>query len=461
MKETVKNMDERDECSKVLDFKAEDILKATEMGLWSLRIYPDSLVRELHVDEMTCQMMGFPQGLTPVEYYEFWHSRITKEYYDYVKQHIQNMIKTGKIIQIQYIWKHPVSGDITIQCTGVRKDVSDDMTCIVGHFTIAEHMVKMNVLCEENASELTNKELAIELENQRMRDFYHASLSEAFAYAELDLESDQLQAAGGLWADCPQRFHKQGRKFIEFLVECQHQYVPAPSARNNFVTCENADEMYDQMLRKERSIIRYNYKRLLIKEWRWVQLTIYTFKEKYSQNMYALLYLKDIDAEKRQQEAAQTDALTGVFNRKVFEERVVVHMKNPVRKLAGAVILIDVDDFKNVNDKYGHLAGDEVLKHMANSLEETFGNNGVVGRFGGDEFIVFIEDDCKRMDIDIYMKQFIELFVQKSSIPVSCSAGITFIRDGAPSYQKILSLADEALYRSKLNGKNQYHFAEE
>lgn len=177
--------------------------------------------------------------------------------------------------------------------------------------------------------------------------------------------------------------------------------------------------------------------------------------------MYALLYLRDIDAEKRQQEAAQTDALTGVFNRKVFEDRVNVHMKNPDNALKGAIVLMDVDNFKAVNDQYGHLVGDDVLKHMADSLEETFASVGLVGRFGGDEFFVFIENDCTRNDIDELMEHFIDLFVHGSDIPVSCSAGIAFVRDGAPSYQKILSLADEALYKSKINGKNQYHYAEE
>ena len=92
-----------------------------------------------------------------------------------------------------------------------------------------------------------------------------------------------------------------------------------------FITCENVDEMYQKMLHTERGVIRYVYKRLVIRDWRWVQLIIYTFKEKYTHNMYALLYLKDIDAEKKQQEAAQMDPLTGVYNRKAFEDKVMQH----------------------------------------------------------------------------------------------------------------------------------------
>ena len=81
--------------------------------------------------------------------------------------------------------------------------------------------------------------------------------------------------------------------------------------------------------------------------------------------------------------------------------------------------------------------------------------------FGGDEFFILIEADYDRPQINQYMDRFIDNFTHWATIPISCSAGIAFIRDGAPSYQKILSLADEALYRSKQNGKNQYNYAEE
>ena len=80
-------------------------------------------------------------------------------------------------------------------------------------------------------------------------------------------------------------------------------------------------------------------------------------KKKYTHNMYALLYLKDIDAEKKQQEAAQMDPLTGVYNRKAFEDKVMQHMSDHRIGCQGAVVLLDVDNFKSVNDQYGHLAG--------------------------------------------------------------------------------------------------------
>lgn len=442
------------EREKLLDFTQADILKATEVGTWLIRLNPEGGRNEMYADSTMLHILDAPADLSPQECYEHWYSRIGQEYYDYVNQSVENMVRTGRIVQLQYTWHHPAMGEVRVRCTGVRRENGNDgMICIVGYHRLVDNMDETSFLQEELSS--------IEMENQRIRDFYHASLSEAFAYAELDLEKGQLQAAGGLWAECPSRFKGKARAFLQFLVECQHQYSPAPNARHMFITCENVDEMYQKMLHTERGVIRYVYKRLVIRDWRWVQLIIYTFKEKYTHNMYALLYLKDIDAEKKQQEAAQMDPLTGVYNRKAFEDKVMQHMSDREKGCQGAIVLLDVDNFKSVNDQYGHLAGDDVLKHMASCMKNVFSDIGTVGRFGGDEFFILIEADYDRPQINQYMDRFIDNFIHWASIPTSCSAGIAFIRDGAPSYQKILSLADEALYRSKQNGKNQYNYAEE
>lgn len=96
----------------------------------------------------------------------------------------------------------------------------------------------------------------------------------------------------------------------------------------------------------------------------------------------------------------------------------------------GAVVLLDVDNFKSVNDQYGHLAGDDVLKHMARCMKNVFSDIGTVGRFGGDEFFILIEADYDRPQINQYMDRFIDNFTHWATIPISCSAGIAFIRDG-------------------------------
>ena len=327
------------EREKLLDFTQADILKATEVGTWLIRLDPEGCRNEMYADSTMLHILDAPADLSPQECYEHWYSRIGQEYYDYVNQSVENMVRTGRIVQLQYTWHHPAMGEVRVRCTGVRRENGNDgMICIVGYHRLVDNMDETSFLQEELSS--------IEMENQRIRDFYHASLSEAFAYAELDLEKGQLQAAGGLWAECPSRFKGKARAFLQFLVECQHQYSPAPNARHMFITCENVDEMYQKMLHTERGVIRYVYKRLVIRDWRWVQLIIYTFKEKYTHNMYALLYLKDIDAEKKQQEAAQMDPLTGVYNRKAFEDKVMQHMSDHNIGCQGAVVLLDVDNFK-------------------------------------------------------------------------------------------------------------------
>lgn len=173
---------------KLLDFTQADILKATEVGTWLIRLDPESGRNEMYADSTMLHILDAPADLSPQECYEHWYSRIGQEYYDYVNQSVENMVRTGRIVQLQYTWHHPAMGEVRVRCTGVRRmNGNDGMICIVGYHRLVDNMDETSFLQEELS--------CMEMENQRIRDFYHASLSEAFAYAELDLEKGQLQAA--------------------------------------------------------------------------------------------------------------------------------------------------------------------------------------------------------------------------------------------------------------------------
>ena len=195
---------------KLLDFTQADILKATEVGTWLIRLDPEGGRNEMYADSTMLHILDAPADLSPQECYEHWYSRIGQEYYDYVNQSVENMVRTGRIVQLQYTWHHPAMGEVRVRCTGVRRvNGNGGMICIVGYHRLVDNMDETSFLQEELS--------CMEMENQRIRDFYHASLSEAFAYAELDLEKGQLQAAGGLWAECPSRFKGKARAFYQIL----------------------------------------------------------------------------------------------------------------------------------------------------------------------------------------------------------------------------------------------------
>ena len=110
---------------------------------------------------------------------------------------------------------------------------------------------------------------------------------------------------------------------------------------------------------------------------------------------YAIGKINVIDHEKQEQakllEQAQKDSLTNVLNAKVVRNSIEAALSSLWPGTTGALLLIDIDYFKSVNDTYGHMRGDQVLKEVAGILKNSF-QNGIVGRPGGDEFIVYLKD---------------------------------------------------------------------
>ena len=160
-----------------------------------------------------------------------------------------------------------------------------------------------------------------------------------------------------------------------------------------------------------------------------------------------------------QRDAAEKDPLTGVYNRKVFREQVEKYLNDIEGDNKGIMILFDLDDFKAINDKLGHVIGDSVLQHMASCLRASFSKNHIVGRFGGDEFLVFIKGELTREEMSKQMELLFQKLKENPEVPILCSAGILFVDGSDFSYQNSLQDVDIALYRGKQEGKNQYYFA--
>ncbi len=114
-------------------FDPIDILRETNVGLWVIRINPDDNIYEMHADETMERIMGVDKKYTPAECYEFWHSRISKDYLEYVHNNVEVMTGANKVIQIEYPWIHPEFGQIMVSCTGKRTKDCDGMVVIEGY----------------------------------------------------------------------------------------------------------------------------------------------------------------------------------------------------------------------------------------------------------------------------------------------------------------------------------------
>ena len=298
-----------------------------------------------------------------------------------------------------------------------------------------------------------------ELEFARISDFYNAILSEIIAYAEVDVESGELMKSDGLWANYEAEAHQLGIPFTELMKRHMKEavYPEDVETYQGYLNLENIKKMYHS----KEVTKKWSFRRKIKDEVHWVELVVHVFKEKFTDNIYALLYLKDIDSEKRQQLAneaeASRDPLTNVYNRRAFERKVVQYMAE-TDGAKGTLLLLDVDNFKDINDKYGHLAGDAVLQQLSAILTGIFRKRDIVGRWGGDEFLVFLSNIS---DKDVLTRRMNEMYMclqRKCRVPITCSIGITFVKAAGFSYIESLREADAALYISKGNGKKQYHY---
>lgn len=162
----------------------------------------------------------------------------------------------------------------------------------------------------------------------------------------------------------------------------------------------------------------------------------------------------DIKAKSRQ------DALTGLWNRAYTEENVNRLISEGA---SGALMMIDMDNFKAINDNYGHIAGDRTLKMFAETLEKYAEQGDILCRIGGDEFVVFVNGLTSKSEIsnrasDIISDLCFKLEECKFDTNSSVSIGIAQTPEDGMDFTKLYNCADKALYYVKQNGKNSFHF---
>jgi len=172
--------------------------------------------------------------------------------------------------------------------------------------------------------------------------------------------------------------------------------------------------------------------------------------------MLYLFFFQDdefVKERKRLRKEATVDALTGVYNRRAYEDLMVSLSKED--NLIAGILVMDIDYFKSINDTYGHDVGDIILKNVASLLKSTFRISDYVIRFGGDEFVVIMIGITE--DLFLVVKNKIDsintaLDNPAEGIPkVSVSAGVSFSETGVS--EKLFKQADEALYRVKNSAK--------
>ncbi len=149
---------------------------------------------------------------------------------------------------------------------------------------------------------------------------------------------------------------------------------------------------------------------------------------------------------------AQTDGLTGLYNATTTKNLIEQSIKNKKSGVTDTLLIIDCDKFKNINDTFGHLAGDQALKNVSEALKNTFRETDIIGRIGGDEFCVYIKNISSIAFIRSKCERLIEL-VQKMdrNLDLTLSIGITLLKE-KKTHENLFKQADDALYNAKRSG---------
>ncbi len=177
--------------------------------------------------------------------------------------------------------------------------------------------------------------------------------------------------------------------------------------------------------------------------------------------VFGFLWIVDQKTEEMMVQMAITDPLTGLFNRRHTLDRLEEEMERTIRFTTPlGLIMLDLDNLKAINDGYGHLAGDEVLRGIGASLRKSIRKYDIVGRYGGDEFLVVLPNTD--LDTSLVLAERIRKAAADASlegITASISVGVTSASSDDTTIEDLIRRADDALYAAKSQGKNHVHVA--
>ncbi len=175
------------------------------------------------------------------------------------------------------------------------------------------------------------------------------------------------------------------------------------------------------------------------------------------ENLVMSLRIRDYEARMQYKQLSTKDALSDVFNKKASIDAARQYLRDYNPRVTCALIMLDLDDFKEVNDTHGHYTGDIVLGCTGQVLLNAFRSTDIVGRFGGDEFMVLVKGTAAESLLEekcrVIQRNLQKLSLEKSGVQVSCSIGVVLVQEQEVDFEVLFRQADAALYHAKSVGK--------
>ncbi len=346
------------------------------------------------------------------------------------------------------------SGSAVLQMNLKRKKAEYDWYRIYYSIVFRRDGVPSQAIVSlQNVSEQYERELAY----KRWAQTYAAIPQNKMMYFEFDLTRNRFEhSKGGLVGPLPDMAEPTMEAVLGYFI---NKWVHVDDRQKLSGHTARAKLLTDYFRDAQISDIEYRHRRE-DGSFGWVRVSVQMLPDPYSSNIRAFLLFRDIDLRKREelniQDRLCSDPLTGVFNRKAFIERAECICSSIKEGNACAFVMVDVDNFKQVNDRFGHAYGDRVLVRIAETLHSCVRASDLVARMGGDEFLLLLQDVTDKDALLAKLTHLRDQIYQRVSndIVISCSFGAACCPMDGETFDELYFKADVALYAAKEGGRN-------
>ena len=309
---------------------------------------------------------------------------------------------------------------------------------------------------ESDVTREMNAKLAFIRENQ----YRSALLSNALAAYEINFSKNRILKMEGDWLT---RF--QGQVFEKYsdAVNLIAETVIHSDDRKQYLKTYGWQSVIDAV-HHGTTEIKLEHRRLnAANEMIWALSALYLFPDQIQNEVLGFFFVMDIQQQKNRElvlkRKSEYDSLTGLLNKEHTERLLQNFLTNQNSAEKHGLMVIDLDNFKRVNDTYGHQKGDMVLAEMGKLLYETFRSTDIIGRVGGDEFVVFLKNVTSMTKTVDLAKNLCSLVTSQihtfdQNFSISSSVGISEFPEDGKTYEELFQKADIALYEAKRHGKN-------
>ena len=298
-----------------------------------------------------------------------------------------------------------------------------------------------------------------------------ASIPDAQGVFHFDLTADQLFSTNGVSTNLDQF---QNPASVDRTIESIADFIPDNKMRSKFLTQFHREAMISAYHSGKTEIQQKLLSYYADQSIRWTQMTCRILTNPNNGHLESILYGMDISREQIYEERialaeqenaslleqSKRDPLTGLYTKTAFADLVQDALETNSHSTF-SLIFLDLDHFKEVNDTFGHLAGDHILRSTSRTLQRLFDAESYISRFGGDEYCIYFPD-CTT---DSLRKRLEELrtaltrtnTLNEVTVITTVSIGAVYCNGPFKEFTPLLKDADQALYIAKQNGRNQYH----